>query len=89
MREARAGLFPQVVGDVTAVGTNATNIRLGASGALNQPLILNQAVKWNQHQSINFRFRPDTESYGSRHVSGPVESAAARVGQSAGSAPGG
>jgi len=42
VREARSGLFPQVVGDVTAVGTNATNIRLGASGALNQPLILNR-----------------------------------------------
>jgi outer membrane protein len=40
--EARSGFFPQVVGDVTAVGTNATNIRLGASGALNQPLILNR-----------------------------------------------
>jgi len=42
VREARSGLFPQVVGDVTAVGTNATNIRLGASGGLNQPLILNR-----------------------------------------------
>jgi outer membrane protein len=42
VREARSGLFPQVAGDVTAVGTNATNIRLGASGALNQPLILNR-----------------------------------------------
>jgi outer membrane protein len=42
VREARSGLFPQVVGDVTAVGTNATNVRLGASGALNQPLILNR-----------------------------------------------
>jgi outer membrane protein len=42
VREARSGLFPQVVGVVTAVGTNATNIRLGASGALNQPLVLNR-----------------------------------------------
>ena len=42
VREARSGLFPQVVGNVTAVGTNATNIRLGASGGLNQPLILNR-----------------------------------------------
>jgi len=42
VREARSGLFPQVVGDVTAVGTNATNIRLGASGALNNPIILNR-----------------------------------------------
>ena len=42
VREARAGLFPQIVGDVTAVGTNASNIRIGASGALNQPLILNR-----------------------------------------------
>jgi outer membrane protein len=42
VREARAGLFPQVVGDVTAVGTNATNIRLGASGGLNNPTILNR-----------------------------------------------
>jgi outer membrane protein len=42
VREARSGLFPQVVGDVIAVGTNATNIRIGASGGLNNPTILNR-----------------------------------------------
>src|SRR6201993_5468273 len=42
VREARAGLFPQVVGDVTAVGTNATNIRIGASGFLSNSIILNR-----------------------------------------------
>jgi outer membrane protein len=40
--EARSGLFPQVVGDVSAVGTNRTNIRIGASGGLNNPTILNR-----------------------------------------------
>jgi outer membrane protein len=42
VREARAGLFPQVVGDVTAVGANATNIRIGASGFLSNSIILNR-----------------------------------------------
>jgi outer membrane protein len=41
-REARSGLFPQVVGDVVAVGTSGTNIRIGASGGLNNPTILNR-----------------------------------------------
>jgi outer membrane protein len=40
--EARSGLFPQVVGDVEAVGTNRANIRIGASGGLNNPTILNR-----------------------------------------------
>jgi outer membrane protein TolC len=40
--EARSGLFPQVAGDVTAVGTSAKNIRIGASGGLNNPTILNR-----------------------------------------------
>jgi outer membrane protein len=42
IREARSGLFPQVVGDVTAVGTSGKNIRIGASGGLNNPTILNR-----------------------------------------------
>jgi outer membrane protein len=42
IREARSGLFPQVVGDVEAVGTSRTNIRIGASGGLNNPTILNR-----------------------------------------------
>jgi outer membrane protein len=42
IREARAGLFPQVVGDLSAVGTSGTNIRIGASGGLNNPTILNR-----------------------------------------------
>jgi outer membrane protein len=41
-REVRSGLFPQVVGDVVAVGTSGTNIRIGASGGLNNPTILNR-----------------------------------------------
>jgi outer membrane protein len=41
-REARSGLFPQVVGDISAVGTSGTNIRIGASGGLNNPTILNR-----------------------------------------------
>jgi outer membrane protein len=42
IREARSGLFPQVVGDISAVGTSGTNIRIGASGGLNNPTILNR-----------------------------------------------
>ncbi len=42
VREARSELFPQVVGDVAAVGTSGTNIRIGASGGLNNPTILNR-----------------------------------------------
>jgi outer membrane protein len=42
IREARSGLFPQVVGDVAAVGTSGKNIRIGASGGLNNPTILNR-----------------------------------------------
>ena len=42
IREARSGLFPQVVGEVVAVGTSGTNIRVGASGGLNNPTILNR-----------------------------------------------
>src|SRR3984957_14338445 len=42
IREARSGLFPQVTGDVSAVGTSGTNIRIGASGGLNNPTILNR-----------------------------------------------
>src|SRR5271170_4263316 len=40
--EARSGLFPQVVGDVSAVGTSQKNIRIGASGGLNNPTILDR-----------------------------------------------
>ncbi len=40
--EARSGLFPQVVGDISAVGTSGKNIRIGASGGLNNPTILNR-----------------------------------------------
>lgn len=40
--EARSQLFPQVEGDVSAVGADPKNIRIGASGALNNPLILNR-----------------------------------------------
>ncbi|HSZ78914.1 MAG TPA: TolC family protein [Chthoniobacterales bacterium] len=42
IREARSGLFPQVIGDVSAVGTSRQNIRIGASGGLNNPTILNR-----------------------------------------------
>jgi outer membrane protein len=42
IREVRSGLFPQVIGDVAAVGTSGTNIRIGASGGLNNPTILNR-----------------------------------------------
>jgi outer membrane protein len=42
IREARSGLFPQVMGDVSAVGTSGKNIRIGASGGLNNPTILNR-----------------------------------------------
>ena len=40
--EARSRLFPQVVGDVSAVGTSGKNIRIGASGGLNNPTILDR-----------------------------------------------
>lgn len=40
--EARSGLFPQVVGDISAVGTTGKNIRIGASGGLNNPTILDR-----------------------------------------------
>jgi outer membrane protein len=42
VREARSGFFPQVFGDVSAVGTSGQNIRIGASGGLNNPTILNR-----------------------------------------------
>jgi outer membrane protein TolC len=67
IRKARSGLFPQVIGDVSAVGTSGQNIRIGASGGLNNPTILNrQSNGINISQSIDFRFRPDPESDGGK-----------------------
>ena len=40
--EARSRFFPQVEGDVTAVGTSSANVRIGASGGLNNPTILSR-----------------------------------------------
>ncbi len=40
--EERSGFFPQIVGDVIAVGANRTNVRIGASGGLNNPTILSR-----------------------------------------------
>jgi outer membrane protein TolC len=45
VREARSGLFPQVVGDVTAVGTNATNIPPWRFWSSQQPDHSQSAVK--------------------------------------------
>ena len=41
-RQARAGFFPNVSGNVVAVGTAADNTRLGAIGALNNPSIFDR-----------------------------------------------
>jgi outer membrane protein len=54
--EARSQLFPQVEGDVDAVGTNRTNIRIGASGALNNPLILNRESNGLNMSQLIFDF---------------------------------
>ena len=42
IQEAHSGLLPQVIGEVSAVGTNRANIRIGASGGLNNPTILSR-----------------------------------------------
>jgi outer membrane protein len=54
--EARSQLFPQVEGDLSAVGTNRTNIRIGASGALNNPLILNRQANGVNISQLIFDF---------------------------------
>jgi outer membrane protein TolC len=62
VREARSGLFPQAVGEVSAVGTSGTNIRIGAPGGLNNATILNRQSNGINTSQIDFRSRPDIES---------------------------
>jgi outer membrane protein len=54
--EARSRFFPQVVGDVTAVGTSRPNIRIGASEGLNNPTILNRQSNGINMSQLIFDF---------------------------------
>jgi outer membrane protein len=51
VRESRSQLFPQISGDISAVGTLGSNTRIGALGGLNNPAIFNresQGININQ-----------------------------------------
>jgi len=54
--EARSRFFPQVEGDVTAVGTSSASIRIGASGGLNNPTILSREANGINASQLIFDF---------------------------------